>query len=258
MRDLEADITKVLDILNANSKTDDEDDEYEAELDIQYAFRLLYSTSASQRQFGIAYLEQVDSKMTLLAARAGVSDGSPAVREFAIETLIEFAKKQDAPRFIAALSDKAWEVRASAADGLGVVRSAAAAKALIARYAQEPNNVVRRDIALALALYGTAYVKDLQEFLDAEEAPIAQVGLRFALYLIDPATDICEILKFLAHRDHLVRHNAVSFMIADRMRASDVDFVIKSLMEHLEREQHPECHSDTELNISELKIVHSR
>ncbi len=258
MRDLEADITKVLDMLNADYDTDNEDEEYEAELDIQYAFRLLYSPSPSRREMGMAYLEQVGSEMTLLAARAGVSDGSSDIRVVAIEMLIEFAKKQDAPRFIAALSDKAWEVRASAADGLGVVRSAAAAKALLARYKLEPHAVVRRDIALALAFYGDAHAKSLQEFLETEKDPLARVGLHFALYLISPAMDIGEVLKFLAHPNPQVRGNAINLMIAEKIRPADMDFVIKSLIDHLERERHPDCHSDTELKISELKVVHSR
>ena len=82
--------------------------------------------------------------------------------------------------------------------------------------------------------------------------------MQFAAYVTNPVTDIGETLKYLLDGDPIVRSNAINVLAASEIRSGDVDFVIKSLMEHLEREQHLGCRGDAELKISELKVTHAR
>jgi HEAT repeat protein len=160
--------------------------------------------------------------------------------------LAQTGVKSDIYRCIQCLTDKSWEVRSSAADALGAIRSEAAKKALLARLQIDKHYIVRRDIASSLAFYDLSAVPVLRHRLTVERNPIARLALLFTLYVHGDSDQLEPYLAYLDDSDFIVRNNACNNICVDLVKDRDVDKIVERLKRRMAIEDSPGVADDIE------------
>jgi len=188
-----------------------------------------------------------------LVARAGISDPNLCVRCEAAEALgAAGSRALDTPRLRSALQDAAWQVRSSAAIGLGDIGGAKAFAALKNRLPLEPHPVVRRDIALSLAEFGQAALEALTESAEREVDDLAKCGELMAVYALT-GRGISDFLALSGGADDVVRRNVVNFIDVRWLRPADVERVVLTLRSIVATDRNPGTVGDAIAKLDEIE-----
>ena len=205
---------------------EDEEDEESAERIYWFCLHPAWSV----REETLTLLRQKSPLLSIFAGRSLLSDPVPLVRCGAILCLMQKKTRRNALLIYPLLTDPDWTVRCEAADCLAEMPVTYTLAEIVEVYRAEPHEFVRRDLALLIKktkLPNT--VKILRELSEAEQEPIARLGVLAILHRLREKDALMEMLAYLKFEEGILQNNIINsfryLVLTSKDKKTIVDYV---------------------------------